>query len=369
MKLRSQPTYRPLFMLIMALLIIGLVVLFSASSVESFNNFGNTSHYFTHQLLYGALGGLLAMAILSKIDYHVWQKYIPHIIVASFIALALVKVSGIGWSSGGASRWIHVGPLFFQPAEIAKIAMIFYIAAWIDKKGDSLHDFYFGLLPSLFVIGIFAFLILWQPDLGTMLVVVLTSMAMLFLGGMKWRHVFWAIASGAMLLWGFVKTAPYRARRITTFLDPSVDPKGISYQINQALLAIGAGGWFGYGYGLSRQKHNYLPEAMGDSIFAVMAEELGYIRVLLILGVFLAFAWQGYKVAQAAPDTFGKLVAAGITSAIILQALINVGAMVGVLPLTGIPLPFFSYGSSSLLVTLGSMGILLNISRQAQLEK
>ncbi len=369
MKSIKKPIYKPFFLTSIVLLAVGLIMLYSASSVESFNNYGNTSHYLIHQLLYGALGGLILMAIFSRVDYHIWQKYIPHIIIIAFFALALVKVNGIGFAAGGANRWIHLGPIFFQPAELAKVAMIFYIAGWIEKKGNFLHDFYFGLLPSLLIIGLFAFLILWQPDLGTMLVVVLTSLIMLFMGGMKWRHVFWIIVSGVLLAWGFIKTAPYRARRITTFLDPTFDPKGISYQINQALLAIGAGGWFGYGYGLSRQKHNYLPEAMGDSIFAVMSEELGLFRVLLVMGIFILFAYQGFKIAKAAPDTFGKLVAVGITSAIILQALINIGAMVGILPLTGIPLPFFSYGSSSLIVTLASIGILLNISRHSPIVK
>lgn len=350
----------------LALLAYGLIVLYSASTVESFQNFGNTSHYILHQLIFGALIGLVAMFVLSKINYHVWQKFMPQLIFISLILLALVKVPGIGVSAGGAERWVHFGPILFQPAELAKMVIILYLASWIDKKRHKLNDFYYGVLPSLIIISLFALLILFQPDVGTMLVLLVVAFFMLIAGGIDLKYIAYCIFGGAGLLYLIVKLEPYRVRRLTTFFNTAIDPKGISYQINQALLAIGSGGFWGFGYGMSRQKHNYLPEVMNDSIFAVMSEELGFFRVLISLLLFAALAWKGFSIAKNAPDTFGKLVAFGITCWITVQTLINLAAMVNLLPLTGIPLPFFSYGSTALIANLGAIGILLNISSYSQ---
>ncbi len=351
-----------LLSIVLGLLAYGLIVLYSASTVQSFQNFGNTSHYIVHQILYGALLGLLGMYVCYRIDYHFWQKHLPVLIFLALFLLALVKVPHIGFSAGGASRWVHFGPLLFQPAELAKLVIILYLASWADKKRGSLNDFYFGVLPSLCIIGLFAGLIIIEPDFGTMLVLLLVAFFLLFTAGINWKYFFYGSLSAVLGLYLIIKIEPYRVRRLTTFFNPGVDPKGISYQINQALLAIGSGSLWGFGYGLSRQKHNYLPEVMNDSIFAVMAEELGFFRVLAALLLFVAFTVKGFKIAKDAPDTFGRMVAFGITSWITLQALINLGAMVNILPLTGIPLPFFSYGSTALIANLAAVGILLNIS-------
>lgn len=350
----------------LGLLVCGLGMLYSASTVESYKNFGNTHYYFVHQLQ-GAALGLIALYICSRIDYHIWQKLLPVVVMSSLILLMLVKVPGLGFSSGGATRWIHLGPIFFQPAELAKIAVIFYTAGWISKKAPKGRDFYFGWLPALLIVALFAVLILWQPDLGTMLILLATAMVMFFAGGMVLKYFAGLGFVGSLALLLLIKLEPYRAQRLTTFLNPSTDPLGIGYQINQALIAIGSGGLFGYGYGLSRQKYNYLPEAISDSIFAVIAEELGLFRASFLLLLFLAFALRGIKIGLHAPDLFGKMVALGITSMVSIQAIINIAAISGLLPLTGVPLPFFSYGSSSLVVTLASIGILLNISRQTQI--
>ncbi len=350
----------------MALFIFGLAVIYSASTVESYKNFGNTSYYFIHQLTRGAAIGLVCMFITSRIDYHWWQKILPGLVIVSLLLLMLVKIPGVGFSSGGATRWIQAGPIVFQPSELAKLVVVCYLAGWISKRNQYLKDFYSGILPALLIVGLFALLILWQPDLGTMLVLVLTALTMFFAAGVQLRYLGSIVGIGALVTILLIKLEPYRAQRILTFLNPKNDPLGIGYQINQALLAIGAGGLWGYGYGLSRQKYNYLPEAIGDSVFAVLAEELGYLRVLLVLALFLALALRGLKISNYAPDTFGKLLSLGIIAWITLEALINIGAMIGLLPLTGIPLPFFSYGSSSLIVTLTALGIVLNISKQAQ---
>jgi cell division protein FtsW len=364
-KLKLKIDYS-LLVIVLSLFSYGLIVLYSASSVESFNGYGNTSHYVVHQLLYGGVIGLIGMFVLSKIDYHKWQKYLPVLIFGTLFLLILVKIPGIGFATGGARRWIHLGPIFFQPAELAKLVIIIYLASWADKKRETLNDFYYGLLPSLCIIGLFAGLILMQPDFGTMLVLLAVSFFMLFAAGINWKYFFYGLVSAVITLYTFIKIEPYRADRLATFLNPALDPKGIGYQINQALIAIGSGGIFGFGYGLSRQKHSYLPEVMNDSIFAIFAEELGFFRVVIALLLFLAFALKGFKIAKNAPDAFGKMVALGITSWITLQAVINIAAILSLIPLTGIPLPFFSYGSTALISNLAAIGILLNISSQSR---
>lgn len=357
---------RVFLFIVLALLAGGLLVIYSASSVVSFKVFENTSHYFFHQLFFGAGLGLIALYVCSKLDYHIWQKLTPLIVIVVLGLLLLVKVPGVGYTAGGATRWVHAGPIVFQPAELAKLAVVFYIASLISKRGQKLDDFYYGVFPALAVVGLCAALILWQPDVGSMLVILSTALVMLYAGGIKMKHLFWIITLGLVALLIIIKVEPYRMQRLITFLNPSFDKLGISYQINQALLAIGSGGLFGYGYGYSKQKHAYLPEPIGDSIFAIMAEELGLIRVLGVLGVFVAFFVKGLKIANNAPDVFGRMLGTGLIISITIQTIINVGAILGILPLTGIPLPFFSYGSSSLITTLAACGIVLNISKQSR---
>ena len=352
----------------LALLAYGLIVLNSASQPDSYKNFGNTTHYILHQILYGGLIGLVALYVCSRLDYHLWLKHLPLLLIISLGTLVLVKIPPFGFSAGGAARWIHLGPLFFQPSELAKLVIIIYLSAWIDKKRSAINDLYFGLLPSLIIVGLFALLILFQPDFGTMLTLIIVAASLLFVAGISWKYFFSVALIGLTILYLFARFEPYRARRLTAFLNPQVDPQGISYQINQALLAIGSGSLTGYGYGLSRQKYNYLPQPFSDSIFAILAEELGFLGVVIVLALFLGFAIRGFQIARHAPDLFGKMMGVGITSWIVLQAFINIGAMVNVLPLTGIPLPFFSYGSTSLIVNLAAVGILLNISRQAPIK-
>lgn len=351
--------------LTIALLILGLGMLYSASTVQSYQSYGNTSHFFVHQLVFGVLLGSVAMYACSRIDYHFWKKIIPILVGVSLILLIFVKIPGLGLSLGGASRWIRFGPLFFQPSELAKFSLILYLAGWLSTKGQEVKNFYYGIMPAMAIIGLFALLILWQPDVGTMSILVITSLVILFFGGIRVKQFFSILGVGTLAALIIIKLEPYRAQRLSTFLNPKVDPLGIGYQINQALLAIGGGGFLGYGYGLSRQKHNYLPEAFGDSIFAVIAEELGFVRVVLILILFLVFALRGIQIGLKAPDNFGKILAIGVIAGIMTQVIINISAISGLLPLTGVPLPFFSYGSSALLVLMAELGILLNISRQA----
>ena len=362
---KNKSTNFWLLMIVFTLLIYGLISLYSASAVESFKKFNTNTYYIIHQVLYGGIIGIFTMFILSKIDYHFWQKYLGILVLVSLALLAAVKIPGLGIEAGGASRWLNLG-FSLQPSELAKVVIVFYVAAWVSKKNQTLNDFSLGLLPSLIIIGLYAGLILWQPDFGTMLVLISTAMLMLFAGGINWRYLFWTLVAGFLGLFALIHFEPYRAKRITAFLNPQTDPQGISYHIQQALIGIGAGGLWGYGYGLSRQKHNYLPEVMGDSIFAVLAEEQGFFRVLIVLALFALLALKGFQIAKRAPDLFGKMTAFGLTSWITLQALINIAAIIKLIPLTGIPLPFFSYGSTALIVNLGSIGILMNISKQSQ---
>lgn len=346
------------------LLVIGLIMLYSVSTVESLERFGTTTYFLKSQVLQGAVLGLISLYACYKIDYHWWQKLVPFVIGGSLILLVMVKIPGIGFSAGGASRWIHLGPLFFQPAELAKLAIIMYCAAWAASRREHLHNFMSGVFPMLAIIGLFALLILWQPDFGTMIALLGTALVMIIAAGVPWKWVVSLVVVGVGLLLLLIKLEPYRAARLFTFLNPGLDPKGAGYQINQALMAVGSGGVWGLGYGQSRQKHNYLPEVLGDSVFAVVAEELGLIRVFGIFAVFTFFFIRGFQVAANAPDMFGRLLAAGLTAMIVLQVVINIGATIGLLPLTGIPLPFFSYGSSALIVNLSAVGILLNVSKQ-----
>jgi cell division protein FtsW len=301
------------------------------------------------------------MFICYRIDYHTWKRLAMPLLIASIIGLLLVFVPGIGREVLGARRWIDLG-IAFQPTEIVKLAFLFYLASWLERRQSGFHDARTSLLPFVSVLGLITFLVMAQPDLGTMTVIGMIGIAMYFIGGAPIQHFVWIGASSVALFALLVKIAPYRAARFTVFLNPELDPQGIGYHINQALLAIGSGGLFGVGLGHSRQKFNYLPEASTDSIFAIMAEELGFLVILFFLAAFLAFVFRGFRIAREAPDMFGRLLAAGITSWFAFQAFINIGALTGVLPLTGIPLPFVSYGGTALVVALAASGILLNIS-------
>lgn len=352
-----------LMLIVLALLVFGMLTLSSASSVTAYERFGNNNHFFFRQLMFGVLPGLAAMYFASRIHFSKWQSFAPLLIVIGIAALIGVFIPGLGFSVGSANSWIDFKFFLFQPSEFMKLVVILYLASWYDKRAEHAQDLYYGFLPSLTIVGLIAGLIILQPDLGTMIILTLIAATMFFIGGVKLKYLFSVAGVMAVFIWIMIKAAPYRLQRIMAFFNPEIDTRGISYQINQALLAIGSGGMWGYGLGQSRQKYNYLPEAIGDSIFAIMAEEMGFVRILIVLLLFLLFAWRGFKVARYAPDNFSKLVAVGITSWVIIQALINIGGITAIMPLTGVPLPFISYGSTAMVVMLLGVGILLNISR------
>jgi cell division protein FtsW len=355
-----------LLVIVGALLLFGFVMLTSASGPLGYTRQGGDSFYYVkHQLFFGLVPGLFAMYVMSRIPYTFWKKFSWQILIGSLILLVLVFIPGIGSDFGTSHSWLNVFGLFsLQPAEIVKLTFLFYLAAWLEKRGThGVKDFQNGFIPFISVLGLIALLVALQPDVGTLFIIVVTAVSVYFAAGASLAHIGVLILGGIASFGLLIAVAPYRAARLTTFLYPELDPQGVGYHINQALLAIGSGGFFGLGYGNSRQKFEYLPEVAGDSVFAVMAEEMGMVfGVLLILG-FLFFFRRAMKIAMNAPDAFGKYVVIGVAAWITIQAFVNIGSMVCIMPMTGVTLPFVSYGGTSLAIILAAVGVVLNVSR------
>ena len=361
--MRNHLPDRKLIIVIFLLLGVGLIALASASTEISREHFDKPYYYFFHQLVLGIGVGLLGFFIAQKISYLVWKKWALALLGLSLITLVLVLIPGIGTSSGGASRWLDLKFFSFQPSEFVKLGFLIYLAAWLTKKKGAIKELSQGLVPFLIITAVVVLLIYLQPDIGTLIMIAMIGAVVFFSAGAKLTHVLMIALIGLILLFSFIKIAPYRMNRFLVFLHPEVDPLGISYQINQSKLAIGSGGVFGVGIGHSRQKYAYLPAPASDSIFAIAAEELGFIGSSFIIFLFVFLAWRGLRVAKRSPDQFAKLVAVGITFWLSAQAFINIGAVCGLIPLTGITMPFVSYGSSSMIASLFAAGILVNISK------
>lgn len=352
---------------VVILVVVGLLAVSSASVVISYERFGNNFIYLKKQLIATGIG-LVAMAITAMIDYRFWRKYAFQLMVATIILLLAVFLPGIGREIGGARAWVFIGPINFQPAEFVKLTFLLYLAAWLERQGEGIRHFQSGFVPFLVIMATIAFLIMMQPDLGTLTIIVAIAAGMFFTAGSSIGQIGIGLVGIAGVFYVMVKAAPYRLQRFLTFLNPEQDCLGAGYQICQSLLGIGTGGLLGLGFGQSKQKYLYLPEAYTDSIFVIMAEELGFLRVTIILALFAIIGWRGYLVAQKAPDMFGRLVAVGITTWLIFQTVINIGAALSIMPLTGVTLPFISYGGTSMMITLAAAGVLLNISKQARHE-
>lgn len=352
--------------LTLIMLALGLLFLSSASSVIGFQDHQDSYYYLKRQLIYGVAPGLILFWFFSIFPY---QKLKTVALPALFFCLAiliLVFFPGIGFSSGGARRWLNLGFTTLQPSEFVKLGFVIYLAAWFESKGELVRDFKKGLVPFALTAGLVMGLIILQPDLGTTTVIAASSVVAFYVAGARFSHLLGLGGIGAALLWLLVKLAPYRAARLTVFLHPELDPQGIGYHINQALLAVGSGGWFGLGLGYSRQKHLYLPEVTGDSIFAIIAEEVGFIFTSLFLLVIASWFVRAFRIARFAPDIFGKILGAGIIGWLGWQMGINIASMLGILPLTGVPLPFVSAGGTALATALAASGILVNISKQVK---
>lgn len=350
--------------------LVGIGLLTIASAGVSYGNirFGDPYYFFKEQLIGLAVGTLLLL-IAERVPYQLWRRFVVPLFAVALIFLVLVFIPGLGTTVYGAARWVDFGLFSFQPSEIMKIAIIFYLAAWLSRRGQrTSQDFYEGFLPFFIVLSVVGFLIIKQPDTGTLGLIFCISLSIFFASGANLRHIAGLIALAFFALFVLIKIAPYRMQRFLVFLNPEHDPLGAGYQMTQAFLAIGTGGWFGVGLGHSRQKFNYLPEPVTDSIFAVLAEETGLLGGAFVISLFLFFLWRGIRVARRAPDKFGELLAVGIVAWVVCQAFINIAAITGLIPLTGIPLPFISFGGTSLAVLMAAVGVLLNISRHSTLK-
>lgn len=370
--IQHYTVHKPDFIFLSAvagLVVFGLLILTSASAPLAFERFGDSYYYIKHQLIFGLLPGIFLFIVFSLIDYTVWRKYSFLMLVISIILLVMVFIPGIGAEFGTAHSWIGFGDFSLQPSEIVKLTYLIYLASWLESRGHMrVGDLHEGLKPFLITLGAIMLLMILQPDIGTMSIIVMMSMAVYFVGGAQLSHVVGLGAAGIAGILFLIKIAPYRAARFTVFLHPEFDPQGIGYHINQAYLAIGSGGLFGKGFGLSRQKFQYLPEVMGDSIYAILSEELGFIFSVATVLLFFFLLKRGLLLASNCKDKFGKFLIVGVMSWVVIQAFFNIGAMVGLMPLTGVPLPFISYGGTSLMVTLAAMGLVANISRHVSVK-
>jgi cell division protein FtsW len=363
-KARSAPDVWILISTLL-LLTIGVVMVYSASAVLAYHEFGDYFYYLKRQLLFAVLG-IIAMFFTMNMDYHVWKKYAKIGLIICFALLIIVLIPGIGVIRGGARSWLGIGSFGIQPSEFMKMGMILFLAKLLSDQQSQITSFTKGLLPPLALVGVAFGLIMLQPDLGTGAVMVGASLLVIFTAGARILHLSFLAIGGIAGFVGLILAAPYRLQRITAYLDPWQDPLGAGYQAIQSLYAIGPGGLVGLGLGMSRQKYSYLPEPQTDFIFSIIAEELGFIGGMVVLLLFLILVWRGMRTAITAPDTFSSLVAVGIVGMVAVQVIINIGVVIGLMPVTGITLPLISAGGSSLTLMLTSIGILLNISRYAR---
>lgn len=360
MRLKKEPPDFIIFITTLTLLGIGLIMVFSSSSVIANIRYGDAYYFFKRQVLW-AFVGVVTMMVTMKINYHRLKGFVLPLAVIAFITLILV-ITPLGIDTKGSSRWLGVGIMSFAPSELAKLAVVMFLAKIMDGNLDKLKT-RTGILPYLGILAVVCGLIMMQPDLGTAFAIAGTFFFMLMAAGAKWSHLTMLALSGVAAIGAAIAVAPYRMERFMAFLDPWKYASDEGFQIIQSLYALGSGGLFGAGLGQSRQKFFYIPEVHSDFIFAILGEELGFIGVALVLALFILFAWRGFKIAINAPDTFGSLLAAGLTIMITFQAAINIGVVSGALPVTGITLPFISHGGSSLFFTMIGVGLLLNISR------
>ncbi len=355
------------FLIAVVLSAVGFFILASASAALSEKQFGVPYYYIANQFMRGFIPGMILFFIGLSVSYTAWRTYSVPFIIASLILMVMVFMPDVGFSYGGAMRWITIGPITFQPSEILKLALIMYLASWLESRKSVIQEYSATFIPFIIIVSIIGVFLVLQPDLGTFIVIGANALFMYLIGGSRWSQIGALMVLGLVAFFIFLQffSSPYGRDRMFTFLNPGHDPLGKGYQVNQAQIAIGSGGFFGRGIGESIQKYGLLPEPIGDSIFAVFAEEFGFVGAGALVLLFLFFLWRGLSIATRAPNVFGKLLATGIVVSISIQAFINIGANSGIVPLTGIPLPFISYGGTSLAMTMASVGILLNVSKAA----
>jgi cell division protein FtsW len=350
--------------IVISLVVIGLIAFISASLGIYAKNEAKFYSVISGQLSLGLLGGILALIIGLKVPYKLLRKYSLVLFIISIILTALVLVPGIGQAHGGARRWLDIVGISFQPVEFLKIGFIIYFAAWLSWVKTKVQNPLFSILPLVIFLGIIAGILLKQPDTKSIILITITAVVMLFISGVPMKYIFGVLGIAVIAFGILISFKPYLKERVNTFLNPSEDSQGSSWQLQQSLIAVGSGGIFGRGLGQSIQKFEYLPEPQGDSIFAVIGEEMGFIGSALLVCLYVAFALRGFRIAiRNAPDAFSKLLIIGFVTIITAQSFMNIASIIGVFPLTGVPLVFISHGGTALFLSLGMMGVILNISR------
>lgn len=358
-----------IFLLYLGVLIVfGLAALMSASSPVGYTKFNDAYFFIKRQVLLGLLPGLFLFLICAKVNYQTWQKLSWPLYGFSLLLLLLVFVPHIGVVINHSHSWLSMLGFNFQPAELAKLSIIIMAAHLLTAKKRDWSDWQTNLVPILALLAPVFILVLLQPDVGTLSILVMIIFVLLYLAEVPGQYLLILGLVGIISFAGLIIAAPYRAERLTTFLHPELDPQGVGYQMNQAFLAVGSGGFWGLGFGHSRQKFQYLPEVSADTIFAVIAEENGFVISVALVVLIILITWRGLKIAKSAPDEFGCLLVAGIMIWLVWQSFLNIGATVGALPLTGVPLPFISHGGSALVAALAAMGIVVNVSKSAHLH-
>lgn len=345
----------------------GLIMLSSAGVYFSQKKFGQNYYYFNHQLIYGFIPGLILFLVFSKINYQIWKKISLVFLLFSFILLILVFLPNLGISYKGAKRWINLGFLSFQPSEILKLSLIIYLASWLNKT-SKLKDATNLIIPFLIILFFIGFLLSAQPDIGTLGIITFIALSMIFVSGFKLKHFFLIFLIIIFVGFLIINLEHYRLVRILVFINPEYDPSGAGYHLNQSLIAFGSGGLFGSGFGKGEQKLGFLPESVGDSIFAIIGEELGFLGASLIIGLLLSLIIVIISLSKKIKNEFGRFYIIGIASWIGFQSFLNISSLIGLLPLTGVPLPFISFGGTSLAVLMAGMGILVNITKTKEVN-
>ena len=353
-----------LFLITLALISMGIIMVYSSSAILSLERYNDPYFFLKRQLTWVFLG-LVGMLFAARINYRALPKLLRPLLFFTLFLLILVLFPQFGKKIAGARRWLRIGDFTFQPSELAKLILILYMADTLSRKKEKIKNFVYGFLPPLLILVAIFILVLFQRDLGTALIILMVILGMLFVSGVRLKHLFFLFLIALPIIWLRIIKVDYTKRRILAFLDPWSDPLGDGYQIIQSLIALGSGGIFGRGLGEGTQKLFYLPAPHTDFIFAILGEELGFLGGVAVIILFGAFIYFGARIARRAPDLFGSLLALGITTWIGLQAMINIGVATGFLPTKGIPLPFISFGGSSLIFSLMGVGILMSISLQS----
>ncbi len=355
---------KPLLIVCLLIAIFGLVMIYSASFVWAEYKFQDPYKFVKMQTIFFLIG-LVLMYFLTKLDYHIYYKYANIILIICATLLILVLIPGIGSIRNGSRSWFGIGSLGIQPSEFAKIGLIIYVSKYLTNNKKTMKSITKGVLPILGVIAFFFLIIMLEPDFGTAMVIVITLVVLIFTSGVNISFFVKMGLLGLLGIVGIIIAAPYRMKRIVSFLNPWSDPLGSGYQILQSLYAIGPGGLLGQGFLKSRQKYFYLPEPQTDFIFSIISEELGFLGILIVSSLFFIIFYRGMMISLKSKDLFGKFLAFGLSFGLIIQAVLNLMVVVGLIPVTGVTLPFLSYGGSSLLVSMASIGILLNISKNS----